>query len=69
MTSSTKCSYSLVFEDGSRHALSANDAVQALKGAQSVLPEGGSATLIEDGVLLARLAYSDSGFWTVSGPQ
>lgn len=59
-------SYALVLKDGSKKEFSAEDAADALRMAQAVLPEGHSAALVEDGTTLAEINYSPTGFWAVS---
>lgn len=61
-------SYLLAVKDGWTEEFSAPDAAHALAMAQRMLPLGRHASLIEDGVTLAQLSYSPSGFWTVSPP-
>lgn len=59
-------SYTLVMSDGSRKEFSASDAAEALNVARGVLPLGRSASLLEDGIVLAEIDYAPEGFWQVS---
>ena len=60
--------YTLVFGEGaiSVELVDVHDRADALAQAQKLVKEGRPATLFEDGVALAQISYSPSGFWTVS---
>ena len=46
--------------------IDAFDSGEAFARAQKLVSAEGAAVLYEDGVPLARIGYSASGFWTVS---
>jgi hypothetical protein len=58
--------YTLLLNDGTKDEFLAADAADALKRVQTLLPKGGSASLMEDGAPLAEITYSPEGFWEVS---
>lgn len=58
--------YTLLLNDGTKAEFLAAGATEALERAQTVLPKGVSASLIEDGTPLAEITYSPEGFWQVS---
>ena len=59
--------YKLAFgQDAVTVELDVHDRADALAQAQKLVREGRPATLYEDDVPLAKLSYSEAGFWTVS---
>ena len=59
--------YALAFgEGGVSVELEAPDRASAFVAAQRLVKDGRPATLLEDGVALARIGYSPSGYWTIS---
>ena len=59
--------YALGFEEqDARVEIDAFDSGEAFARAQKLVSAEGAAVLYEDGVPLARIGYSPSGFWTVS---
>lgn len=59
--------YALVFGDGAVSVeIDVYDRADAFARAQKLVKEDRPATLYEDGVPLAQIGYSPSGFWTVS---
>lgn len=59
--------YALGFDHGpARVEIEAFDSGEAFARAQKLVSAEGAGILYEDGVPLARIGYSPSGFWTVS---
>ncbi|MGZ3235520.1 MAG: hypothetical protein ACXU68_12070 [Croceibacterium sp.] len=59
--------YALAFGEGAISVeLEAPDRASAFETAQRLVKDGRPATLFEDGVALARIGYSASGYWTIS---
>jgi hypothetical protein len=61
-----QCSYALLMLDGSRKEFSAMDVGEALQIARTILPNGRSASLVENEVALAEVTCSRNGFCEVS---